>query len=131
MMKRNVVILSIVISAFILTLMLAGCSPQKPTATDLKITNISDETVLSHEKLMPLESETPLANPYYRLGTHEKKSVYWVKPTDKEEIPLPVNDTIIYLADYGDSFLEKVQFNYEADGSIVEATQYQITVCNQ
>lgn len=133
---------------FLLTLMamLAGCdgkwggdsaseeaaaAPDGEVQQTLSITEISDESVVSHEVILPYaERADGQENQYYYTAAYEGKYVYWViRASDEQRVAVPVSETTVYYTDAHAGYIEQVAFAYTtSDGEKHDVTQYRLVV---
>lgn len=133
-MKRRLMIIVAVFGV----LLLAGCGashdaavPQETTEQTRQpaITEISEEVVVMHDALLPMDDPEGEESDYYVKGSYEGQNVFWVTmAADERRFPVPISDTAIYLTDSGENYIEKVSFSYmTSDGERHNVEQYRIT----
>lgn len=123
---------------------LSGCSGQAPqdnTSPDLEaanreavfITAISEETVISHEVILPFAGDDGQENPYYYADAYDGKYVYWVvRAADEQRVAVPVAETTVYHTDLHSGYLEQVAFTYTtSDGEQHDVSQYRLVVATE
>jgi len=102
------------------------------TVENITVTNISDEKILLNEKIQQVsysEGEEQV-NPFYKKGIDEEKGACYVVHIagQETETNIPMDNTVIYSMEDGDSYIEQVEFSYEVDGEPMQVQQYRIYI---
>ena len=103
-----------------------------PADEKINVGEISDEKVMMNEKLAQVEYEEgeEQVSPFYKRGTgKEGTACYLVRLAGKTtDMEIPMDNTVIYTMDEGESYLEQIAFSMEINGEKMEIEQYRIYV---
>lgn len=87
---------------------------------------------MMNEKLAQVEYEEgeEQVSPFYKRGTgKEGTACYLVRLAGKTtDMEIPMDNTVIYTMDEGESYLEQIAFSMEINGEKMEIEQYRIYV---
>ena len=101
-------------------------------AESINITNLSDEKVEMTEKLQRVNygDDEEQVNPFYKKGMSEENTACYVVHLagQEAETNIPMDNTVIYSTDEGESYIEKVGFSYEIDGDTMNVEQYRLYI---
>lgn len=103
-----------------------------PADEKINVGEISEEKVMMNEKLAQVEYEEgeDQVSPFYKRGTSkEGTACYLVRLAgETADMEIPMDNTVIYTMDEGESYLEQIAFSMEIDGEKMEIEQYRIYV---
>ncbi len=105
---------------------------EPPADEKINVGEISEEKVMMNEKLAQVEYEEgeEQVSPFYKRGTgKEGTACYLVRLAgETTDMEIPMDNTVIYTMDEGESYLEQIAFSMEIDGEKMEIEQYRIYV---
>lgn len=105
---------------------------EPPADEKINVGEISDEKVMMNEKLAQVEyaEGEEQVSPFYKRGTgKEGTACYLVRLAGKTtDMEIPMDNTVIYTMDEGESYLEQIAFSMEINGEKMEIEQYRIYV---
>ena len=101
-------------------------------AENINITNLSEEKIEMTEKLQQVSyaDGEEQVNPFYKKGTSaENTACYVVHFAGQDtETNIPMDNTVIYSTDEGESYIEKVSFSYETEGETMDVERYRLYI---
>lgn len=110
----------------------AGSADEDAPADSINIANLSEETVEMTEKLQQVSyaDGEEQVNPFYKKGTNEENMACYVVhfAGQDAETNIPMDNTVIYSTDEGESYIEKVSFSYEIEGETMAVEQYRLYI---
>lgn len=111
-----------------------GMEPEdrEAPAENINIANLSAEKVEMTEKLQQVSytDGEEQVNPFYKKGMSEENTACYVVhfAGQEAETNIPMDNTVIYSTDEGESYIEKVSFSYEIDGKTMDVEQYRLYI---